>query len=120
MPFCPKCLTEYVEGVVECEDCRAPLQPGSPPERAASPDELARSPGGKLVAIRAFEGPTARVDAELARNVLETQGVTCVLPGDDTAYPVFEVLLLVREEEAAKAATILQGFLDSSPPVGEE
>jgi hypothetical protein len=32
MPYCAKCLIEYVEGTTQCEDCWAFLLPGSPPE----------------------------------------------------------------------------------------
>ena len=31
MPYCAKCLVEYVEGTTQCEDCGASLLPGSPP-----------------------------------------------------------------------------------------
>jgi len=34
MPYCPKCESEYAEGVLECIECRIPLRPGHRPARA--------------------------------------------------------------------------------------
>ncbi len=25
MPYCPKCKTEYIEGIIECSECHVPL-----------------------------------------------------------------------------------------------
>ncbi len=81
-------------------------------ENALSADE-------SLVRIRTFSGPTALLDAELARNLLETQGIPCVLPGEDSAeaFPVFDVPLLVRESDRERAAMLLKSYLDSPGPV---
>jgi hypothetical protein len=115
MPYCPKCLTEYVEGTPECEDCRAALVSGSPPLRSLSSGGLDKVPDGKLVGVRTFSGPTALLDADLARNLLRTQGIPSVVPGETSAelLPVFEVSLLVLESDAARAAQVLRSYFDS-------
>lgn len=115
MPYCPRCFTEYVEGSVECEDCRVPLQPGPPPEHVPSPREVEMSPDVKLVRIRTFSGPTALLDADVARNILRSQGIPCLLPGEISAelLPVLDVPLLVRKEDAARAEKTLKSYLDS-------
>jgi len=74
-------MTEYAEGAVECPDCRQALQPGLPPEH----DPHSKRPGAKLVRLRTFNSRTARLDANLARNILETQGIPCVLAGGTMA-----------------------------------
>jgi Putative prokaryotic signal transducing protein len=112
MAYCPECLTEYREGSAECIDCRVPLQPGAPPpiERP----ELA--PDSRLVSVRSFHGPTASLDAELARNVLKEEDIPCALPGNTGAevIPGIDVVqLLVREEDAARAEEILKAFENS-------
>lgn len=111
MAYCPECFTEYVEGASECADCSVPLRPGTPPPRPPS-----GSPAVSLVRVRTFSGPTAQLDAELARNILQTQGIQSVLPGDASAEMlpgVDAVQLLVRKEDAAEAAEILKGYLDT-------
>ncbi len=120
MPYCPDCLTEYVEGVEECEDCGRILLPGSPPEPPQRQlEELGNS---KLVRIRVFSGATAQVDAELARNILKNEGIPCVLPGDTSAevLPVLDVQLLVRQEDAERATELLRSYLDEGEPLPSE
>lgn len=138
MPYCPKCLTEYVEGTARCEDCQAQLMPGSPPVRmpvqsipgdrwqgmgkllrslvgAEGPD---KDPQVKTVRVRSFSGPTAMLDAQLARNVLETQGIPTILPGEASLelMPFLEVSLLVSEDDLPRATQILKDYFDSSRP----
>lgn len=115
MPYCPECLTEYVKGTVECEDCRAALVPGSPPLRSPNSGGLDKVPEGKMVRVRTFSGPTALLDADLARNLLRTQGIPSFVPGETSAelLPVLEVFLLVLEGDAARAAQVLKSYFDS-------
>jgi Putative prokaryotic signal transducing protein len=70
----------------------------------------------KLVRVRAFSGPTANLEAQLARGILKGEGIPSLLPGrfSAEALPGIDVVqLLVREEDAAEAAQILEGFLDN-------
>jgi hypothetical protein len=39
MPYCPECLTEYLEGSEVCSDCQVRLLPGLPPEKTDNPDD---------------------------------------------------------------------------------
>lgn len=139
MPYCPNCLTEYVEGTHECEDCGIPLLPGSPPEVESEAD-LGKASGKefgdwfralvgvgpadedaevKIVRVRTFSGGTASLDASLARNLLRARGIRSVLGGETSAevLPVLEVSLLVREEDADRAAEILRNYFDKTGPI---
>lgn len=115
MAYCPECLTEYAEGSPECIDCHVGLRPGAPPVPAVAARKFELPRDVKLVRVRVFSGPTAPVDAELARNWLESEGIPCVLPGENSAglLPVLDVPLLVREEDAEEAARVLREYLDS-------
>jgi hypothetical protein len=111
MSYCPECLIEYREGAAECIDCRVPLLPGPPPKIENERHQFA--PDAKLVTVRSFHGPTASMDAELARNVLKEEGIPSALPGDTGAevIPGIDVVqLLVRKEDAARAEEILEAF----------
>ena len=112
MPYCRSCLTEYVEGTTICEDCGAPLAPGSPPEKTIQDTNVEDS---KLVPVRVFTGPTALLDADVARNILQSQGIPSLVPGETSAelLPVLDVSLMVRQEDAEQAAHILEAYLDS-------
>jgi Putative prokaryotic signal transducing protein len=142
VPYCPECLTEYVEGVRECEDCGTALLPGAPPAVEAEKDSGAGSGeaiGGwfrslvgagperdatdtKMVRVRIFSGPTAMLDADLARNLLQASRIPSILPGETSVemLPFLEVPLLVREEDAERARNILKDYFDRSAPQGPE
>ena len=125
MPYCPKCLTEYVERTTTCEDCGADLLPGSLPQTPpGTPPEThsAGSGDSKLVTVRVFTGATALLDADVARSILQSQGIPSLVPGETSAelLPVLDVTLLVREEDAERAATILRDYLDAGTPDSAE
>lgn len=121
MSYCAKCLTEYVEGTTQCEDCGALLLPGSPPEGPPLPD-LTTDKNARLVPVRVFAGGTAQMDADLARNILNSQGIACILQGEILAevLPVLDVPLLVRQEDAERAERILQDYLDADIPAAPD
>jgi Putative prokaryotic signal transducing protein len=121
MPYCAKCLIEYIDGTTQCEDCGAELLPGSPPEAPPLPD-LTRDRNAKLMSVRIFTGGTAQMDADLARNILQSQGIPCILQGENSAevLPVLDIPLLVREEDAERAERILQDYLDADVPLPPE
>jgi hypothetical protein len=120
MPYCAKCLIEYVEGTAQCEDCGAFLLPGSPPE-APPLTEIAHEKDVKLVPVRIFAGDTG-MEAEVARGVLESQGIPCVLSGDVAGepFPVMDIQLLVREEDMGRAERILLEYADAEVPAAPE
>lgn len=122
MPYCPHCQTEYVAGTTKCEDCGEPLQASLPPEQAAGAQTSELPRDVKLVNVRTFAGPTALLDAELARNILKSQSIPSIVPGGVSVelLPVLEVSLLVREEDEERAVEVLKGYLDTSGPLPAE
>lgn len=138
MPYCPNCLTEYVGGTRECEDCGVPLLAGSPP-KVGNEAETGEGPGKefgdwfrslvgagpededpkvKIVRLRTFSGATASLDASLARNLLRAQGIRSALGGEASAevLPVLQVSLMVREEDSDRAEEILRNYFDKPGP----
>jgi hypothetical protein len=67
------------------------------------------------VTVRIFTGPAALLDADLARNILQSQGIPALVPFETSArlLPVFDVPLLVREEDVERAAAVLRDYLDA-------
>jgi len=120
VPYCAKCSIEYVEGTTQCEDCGAFLLPGSPPE-APRRLEIAHEKDAKLVSVRIFTGDSG-MEAEVARGILESQGIPCALSGDVAGepFPVMDIHLLVREEDAGRAERILQEYAAAGVPAAPE
>jgi hypothetical protein len=112
MPYCPQCQTEYVEGATVCMDCGATLEPGLPPPPLPPEGE----PNARFAPVRVFQGLHAQFQADLARNVLQEEGIPSTIIGDMGAelLPGADaVQLLVREEDQARASQILEAFLES-------
>lgn len=114
MAYCPQCGVEYREGVTQCADCHVGLLPGPPPETVA--DEFQITDESKLMRIRVFSGPTSVMEANLARNLLKSQGIPCMLPGEFTAEMlpgVDPIQVFVRADDAEQASEILQAYFDT-------
>ena len=116
MPYCAKCLIEYVEGTKQCEDCGAFLLPGAPPEAPPRPD-IAHEKDVKLVPVRVSADDTG-MEAEVARGILESQGIPSMLSGDVAGepFPVMGTHLLVREQDVVRAERILREYADAEVP----
>ena len=117
MPYCPRCFAEYVDGTSLCEDCGTQLLSGSPPPRTTEPGEPDRLPEGNLVAVRTFDGLNSSFEANLAQNLLRENGTPSTLSGDLATgpFPGFPIVLLVRDEDATRAAHVLEDFLGPDP-----
>jgi hypothetical protein len=73
--FCPKCKSEYVDGMVECADCHIPLVTKLPKENKKGHDEL------KLVPIYATGDPGI---IALIKSILESAGIPYFVKGEET------------------------------------
>lgn len=122
MAYCPQCLTEYAEGSRECIDCGTPLQLGLPPEPDRLTDDL-QEPEVRLVKVRSFGGPAGNMNAEIAKNILEANGLRSIVRGEfsgETLPGVDAVELLVRAEDAHQACELLESFLDNPTGVAPD
>ncbi|MGH9344169.1 MAG: DUF2007 domain-containing protein [Terriglobia bacterium] len=115
MAYCPNCGVEYLESAHECMDCHVPLRSGSPPLPAVTKVQRGDH-AKKLVRIRVFSGPTSLMQADLARNLLETESIPCVLQGQvmgEILPGVEPIQMLVHESDAGRADDILTAYLDN-------
>jgi hypothetical protein len=70
------------------------------------------------VPVRVFQGLHAQFQADLARNVLEAEGIPCTLTGELSAelIPGLDaVQLLVREEDQSRASELVEEILNAPP-----
>ena len=121
MAYCPQCGSEYREEAKECIDCGVPLSPGSPPPAQTDTQEESAD-AVPFATIRVFRGPTGGMEAELARNILATQGIPALVVGETTAEilpGVDAVQLQVSEDDKEEASEILAAYLDRNAELPE-
>jgi hypothetical protein len=102
-------------------DCHVALMPGAPPATVEEPEPVLPR-DVKLAQIHVFTGGTALMQAQLAKNWLESEGIPCVLPGEASVgmLPVLDVPVLVRKEDAERAEGILKEYLESNITISPE
>jgi len=76
----------------------------------------------RLAPVRTFSGGAAVMNADLARNILEAEGIECMVSGGIAAerIPVVDAQVLVREDDAPRAAEILSAYFDVPAQGGPE
>jgi len=106
--FCPKCLTEYREGFIECADCHVPLQATKPSESEESFPTLV----GVLDTTDNFalaSATTALRDAGIVYDVVDIAD----LPKPIAQQPKWWISpcrILVATEDTDEARTLLEPF----------
>ena len=120
--YCPKCMTEYREGLQVCADCHMVLSPGPPPSR--DPVNPAT-----LITVLEIKDSLALTLAEAA---LEDAGIEYAVRGDDprqnAASEFFRVAatpmgechcwIVVAPECAEQARTLLEPLENPDPSGG--
>jgi hypothetical protein len=104
--FCPKCRTEYKEGITVCADCGTPLVEELPPE-VQEPAELV------TVLITGDLSTVA-----LAKSILEDAQIPCVAKGE---YPMEQlavgpVEIQVDRRDREQARELLEGLAEGTAP----
>jgi len=123
MAYCPECMTEYESWSKECIDCHVPLNAGSPPVAALAQNKDDDRNSLDLVVVRTFTGAAASLNAELAKNILDAEGIPGVLLGENAAriFPLHTtVLLQVERKDAERAEEIMCEYFDDLPESSPE
>jgi predicted amidophosphoribosyltransferase len=105
MPFCPKCRSEFIEGISVCDDCGVSLV------SELAPEGEMRETADDLVEVWRTQG---EINAQLVRSLLEASGISSMLSGETlrlthglTLDGLALVRILVRSEDAARASDII-------------
>ena len=105
MPFCPKCRSEFVEGISACDDCGVSLV------SELAPEGESLQTAEDLVEVWRTQG---EMNAQLVRSLLEGSRIPSMLTGESlrithglTLDGLALVRILVRSEDAARASDII-------------
>ena len=126
MRYCPKCLCEYEDRIEKCADCGVELVDTLP--------EPQPEPGSSIVnvhdisytteSLEVIAECTSFIDAQLGREILESEGIKCFVPDTDTnifnwigASRDPRQVLVVREPDAARAREILKEIEKENPEI---
>ncbi len=111
--FCPRCASEYLEGITECEDCGVKLVAELPKfEHSDEPLKMLR-----------VTGPT---EAPMIEELLENNGIEAILQGQAAAATIpaagdlNEVRIWVSASHAAHANELIEAFFDDDSEELEE
>jgi hypothetical protein len=117
MPFCPKCRTEYTEGVTRCSDCGSELVAALPPPASVE----ARDTDFELVELSSFATVS---EAEMVQELLESNDIRTVLRGEADPIGVTSgadpTTLLVSEGDFARARELFEAFFAGGGDVTDE
>lgn len=117
MPWCPKCGTEYVEGVDKCSDCGVVLaaKPDSEPERAEDGEATLAVSAGDEVFLCNVSGP---VEISYITSVLEEEGIPFLMADSKTGLAMEALMgssflgkdIYVGKEDVKRASEIVESF----------
>lgn len=109
MAFCPNCEAEYKEGITVCPDCNLELVAKLTPE-----NKVHDTSHGEPVALQTF---TNSAEAEMVREVLDSNGIRSFVQGGDFAVIPSsfsqEVVVMVDERDLDRAVEIYEAYFDS-------
>lgn len=108
--FCPQCGTEYRSGFTRCSDCNVELVASRPVQRTRDSGPVTVWRGDDPVAFSAAMAALQAAEIPTQKLALHDQftEIAAIQPGD------FEIL--VRPEDAARAANAIREALEPEPP----
>ena len=97
--FCPKCRTEYRQGIERCADCGVDLMASLPPEPATG-----------YVAYEEILATFNAGDIAIIKSILDAEKITYYFRGEHLVLrPMADAArLMVKKEEAEAARELLQ------------
>ena len=124
MKYCPECRSEYEDGVEKCADCNVALVDTMPEPEPESSIVTVHDTSYTTGPLEVIAECSSFIDAQLGREILESEGIKCFVPDNDTnifnwigATRDPRQVLVVREPDAARAREILKDIEKDNPEI---
>jgi hypothetical protein len=126
MMFCPKCKSEWLEGVTICADCGTHLVEYLPEETQSDYDQSVPRELRDLVTFKRFP---RQHEAQVARGLLNANGIDAIVSWDDWGRIIPQkygkskhgIRLMIKEEDVKRAEDVFReaGVPLEDPPFAE-
>jgi hypothetical protein len=126
MKYCPECRGEYEDFAEKCADCGLELV-DTLPEPEPEPESsivTVHDTSYTTEPLEVIAECASFIDAQLGREILESEGIKCFVPDNDTnifnwtgASRDPRQVLVVREPDAARAREILKDIEKDNPEI---
>ena len=89
--YCPKCMAEYVEGILVCADCGVALT-----------SELPAEPSFDYVDYEEIPEVLNAGDVAIIKSVLDSDSIDYYIEGEFSPYGIHRLMVLKEQVEEAK------------------
>ena len=120
MPYCPKCRSEYDEGIKTCYDCRCDLVDELPPEQESAENEMHFVREALLMTVademeyRIVESKLAQYDIPVSKKYREAGAVTQIYMGRTFGLDLYVPEAALRQAKEIIAEDVEGGQNESA------
>ena len=116
--FCPKCRSEFIDGIKKCPECMVELIEELPPK-----PKKPKTPKPEFVNYEEIPAPLNPAGIPLIKSILDSEGITYFIKGENYQISFATPKLMVRTDQVENAKELIKDlklscwttYLDKEP-----